>query len=110
MPSHEGFEALQDVKSNNAPLHSNAAFRYQKGLDEQHQAGLWIPSVHLNADPWPPSDKARGQPICTGSGKKWAREQGKLELGIPPTKSQKRSDGNGSRSGSRMPSDETLGD
>jgi hypothetical protein len=42
---------------------------------------------HLNAGSWSPSDKARGQPIGTGSSKKRAREQAKLELRILPAKS-----------------------
>jgi hypothetical protein len=44
------------------------------------------------------ADKAQGQPIGTGSSRKRTREQGKLELRIPPTKSQKRSNGSGLRS------------
>jgi hypothetical protein len=55
---------------------------------------------HLGADPWPLSDKARRQPIGTGSSKKRTREQGKLEVRVPSMKSQRRSDGSGSRSGS----------
>jgi hypothetical protein len=55
---------------------------------------------HLKADPWPLSDKARRQPIGTGSSKKRAREGCKLEVRIPGAKSQRRSDGSGSRSGS----------
>jgi hypothetical protein len=57
---------------------------------------------HLNAGPWPPSDKAQEQPIGTRSSKKRIREQGKLELRISRAKSQRLSDG----SGSRVPSDE----
>jgi hypothetical protein len=55
---------------------------------------------HLKADPWPLSDKAQRQPIGTGSSKKRVREDGKLEVRIPGTKSQRRSDGSGSRRGS----------
>ena len=104
-PSDEDFETLKDMKYNNAPpsyLYSNAAFKYQKHLND-----LVVPSWlvdtfrhHLNADFWLPSDEARGQPIGTGFSKKQAREQGKLEVRIPGTKSQRRSDGSGSRSGS----------
>jgi hypothetical protein len=43
-------------------------------------------------DCWPPSDEAQGQPIGTGSSKKRVREQGKLEVRIPGTMSQNRSD------------------
>jgi len=104
-PSDEDFKTLKDMQSNNAPpsyLHSNAAFKYKKRL-----YGLTAPSWlvdtfrrHLNIDCWPPSDETRGQPIGRGSSKKRAREQGKLEVRIPGTKSQRRSDGSGSRSGS----------
>jgi hypothetical protein len=55
---------------------------------------------HLNTDPLPPSDRARGQAIGTGSGKKRAREQAKLEPRIPYAKSQRFTDGSGSQSGS----------
>ena len=65
---------------------------------------------HLNAGPWPPSDKAQGQPIGTGSSKKRVREQGKLELRVPRAKSQRLSDGCGSHSGSRVPSDDEQSD
>jgi hypothetical protein len=102
-PPHGDFEALKDMQSNNAPpsyLHSNAAFKYQKHLDDLATPSWLVDTFrrHLNADPWPPSDKPQGQPIGTGSGKKRAREQGKLELRIPPTKSQKLSNGSGLRS------------
>ena len=52
---------------------------------------------HLNAGYWPSSDKAQAKPIGSGSSKKRVREQGKLEQRILPTKSQKRSNGSGSR-------------
>jgi hypothetical protein len=61
---------------------------------------------HLDADPWPLSDKAQGQPIGTGSDKKRVREQAKLESRIPHAKSHSFSDG----SGLRVPSDDGLGD
>jgi hypothetical protein len=103
-PSDEDFETLKDMKYNNAPpsyLYSNAAFKYQKHLNDL-VAPSWLVDTfrrHLNADFWLPSDEARRQPISTGSSKR-AREQGKLEVRIPGTKSQRRSDGSGSRSGS----------
>ena len=53
---------------------------------------------HLSADSWPPSDKAQAQPIGTGFSKQRARERGKLEVQILGVKSQRRSDGSGSRS------------
>ena len=52
---------------------------------------------HLSADLWPWSDKAQAQPIGTGFSKKRARERGNLEVRIPGAKSQRRSDGSGSR-------------
>jgi len=110
-PSDEDFETLKDMQSNNAPpsyLYSNAAFKYKKRLYDL-TAPSWLVDTfrrHLNMDCWPLSDKARGQPSGTGSGKKRAREQGKLEVRIPGAKSQRRSDGSGSRSRSRVPSDD----
>jgi hypothetical protein len=103
--SDEDCETLKDMKSNNAPpsyLYSNAAFKYQKHLNDLVTPSWPVDTFrrHLNADFWPPSDEARGQPIDTGSSKKRAREQGELEVRIPGTKSQRRSDGSGSRSGS----------
>src|SRR6266436_5304999 len=53
---------------------------------------------YLDADPWPLSDKAQRQSIGTGSSKKRAREQDKLEVRIHGAKSQRRSDSSGSRS------------
>jgi hypothetical protein len=104
-PSDEQLGVLNQMLSSNVPpsfLHENTAFKYQKHLNDL-VAPSWLVDTfkrHLNADFWPPSDKARGQPIGTGSSKKRAREQGKLEVRIPGTKSQRRSDGSGSRSGS----------
>jgi hypothetical protein len=104
-PSDEDFETLKDMQSNNAPpsyLYSNAAFKYKKRLYDLTAPNSLVDTFrrHINMDCWPPSDEARGQPICTGSSKKRAREQGKLEVRILGTKSQRRSDGSGSRSGS----------
>jgi hypothetical protein len=104
-PSAEQLDVLNQMLSSNVPpsfLHENTAFKYQKHLNDL-VAPSWLVDTfrrHLNADFWPPSDEARGQPIGTGSNKKRAREQGKLEVRIPGTKSQRRSDGSGSRSGS----------
>jgi hypothetical protein len=84
------------------------AFGYQKRLDDL-AAPSWLVDTfrrYLDTDPWPASDKARGQPIGTGSNRKWAREQGKLEQRIPCMKSQRLSDGNGSR----VPSGDGQGD
>ena len=84
-PSHEDFEVLKDMQSNNAPpsyLHSNAAFKYQKHLDDL-VAGNWPVDgfrCYLDTNPWPSSDQSHGQLIGTASNKKRVREQGKLEL------------------------------
>jgi hypothetical protein len=84
------------------------ALSYQKRLDNLAAPSWLVDTIrrHLDADrPWPPSDQARGQPIGAGSSKKRAREQAQLELRIPHVKSQRFSDG----SGSRVPSDDGLG-
>jgi len=90
-PSAEQLDVLNQMLSSNVPpsfLHENTAFKYQKHLNDL-VAPSWLVDTfrrHLNADFWPPSDEARGQPIGTGSSKR-AREQGKLEVRIPGTKS-----------------------
>ena len=104
-PPHEDFEVLKDMQSNNAPpsyLYSNSAFKYQKRLNDLISPSWLVDTFRrfLDIDTWPLSDKARGQPISTGSSKKRARDEGKLELRIPGMKSQRLSDGSGSRSGS----------
>ena len=84
------------------------AFDYQKRLDDI-AAPSWLVDTfmrHLNAGSWPPSDRARGQPIGAGSGKKRAREQAKLEPRIRYAKSQRFSDG----SGLHVPSGDGQGD
>jgi hypothetical protein len=84
-PSDEDFEMLKEMQSNNAPpsyLYSNATFKYKSAS----MISRWPVDTfrrHLNMDCWPPSDEARGQPIGTGSSKKRAREQGKLEMRVP---------------------------
>jgi hypothetical protein len=110
-PSGDDFKTLKDMQTNNVPssyLHSNAAFKYQKRLDDL-VAPNWLVGTfrrHLDADPWPPSDKARGQPIGTGSHNKLARQQDMLERRIPRIKSQRLTDG----SGSLVLSDDEQGD
>jgi hypothetical protein len=67
---------------------------------EDLAAPSWLVNTfrrYLDADTWPPSDTARGQPIGTGSNKKRAREQGKLEQRIACMKGQRLSDGSGSQ-------------
>ncbi|KAF8230713.1 hypothetical protein L208DRAFT_1400114, partial [Tricholoma matsutake] len=97
-------QALEDARVANIPdsvMTNLPALSYQKRLDDL-AAPSWLVDTfrrHLNADPWPLSDEARGQPINTGSSKKRARDEGKLELRIPGMKSQRLSDGSGSRSG-----------
>jgi hypothetical protein len=104
-PSAEQLDVLNQMLSSNVPpsfLHENTAFKYQKHLNDL-VAPSWLVDTfrrHLNAEFWPSSDKFREQPIGTGSSKKRAREQDKLVVRIPGTKSQRRSDGSGSRSGS----------
>jgi len=104
-PSAEQLNVLNQMLSSNVPpsfLHENTAFKYQKHLNDLVTPSWLVDTFrrHLNADFWPPSDEARGQPIGTGSSKKRARDQGKLEVRIPGTKSQRRSDGTSLRSGS----------
>jgi hypothetical protein len=104
-PSSDHVQGLKRARANNVDpsiMRLLPAFDYQKRLNGL-AAPNWLVDTfkrNLNADFWPPSDKARGQPVGTGSSKKRAREQGKLEVGILGTKSQRRSDGSGSRSGS----------
>jgi hypothetical protein len=77
-------------------------FNYQKRLDDL-VAPSWLVDTfrrYLDADTWPPLDEAQGQLIRTASSKKRARELGKLEVRIPGTKSQRRFDSSGSRTGS----------
>jgi hypothetical protein len=114
-PSAEDIKTLEDMRSNNAPLsylNSNVAFKYQKHLDDLATPSWLVDTFrrHLNTGYWPPSDQAEGQPIAIGSNRKRAREEAKLELRIPRTKSQRLSDGSGSRSGSLVPSNDEMRD
>jgi hypothetical protein len=110
-PTANQFDVLNQMRSSNLPssfLEENTAFKYQKRLDDL-VARNWLVDVfrrYLDTNPWPSSDQSHGQLIGTGSNKKRAREQGKLELRIPRSKSQRFSDGSGSHSGSRVPSDD----
>jgi len=103
-PSGMDLQALEDARVVKVPesvMTNLPAFSYRKRLDEL-AASSWLVDTfrrYLDANPWPPSDKARGQPIGTGSSNKRAREQTKLE-------SQRLRDG----SGSRVPSDDGQGD
>jgi hypothetical protein len=110
-PSDDHIRGLERAREGNVDpsiMRLLPAFDYQKRLDDI-AAPSWLVDTfrrHLDADgPWPPSDQARGQPIGTGSSKKRAREQAKLESRIPHAKSQRFSGG----SGSRVPSDDGLG-
>ena len=104
-PSAKDLQALEDAQIANVPesvMTNLPAFSYRKHLNDL-AAPSWLVDTfrhNLNPDLWPSSDKFRRQPIGTGSSKKRAREQGKLEVRMPGTKSQRRSDGSGSRSGS----------
>jgi hypothetical protein len=101
-PSAVQLQALERAQAANIDpsiMSGLTAFNYQKRLDDL-VAPSWLVDTfrrYLDEDPWPPSDEARGQLIGTGSNKKRAREQGKLEQRIPRMKSQRLSDG------SRMP-------
>ena len=105
-PSAHQLQALERAQAANIDpsiMSGLTAFNHQKRADDDLVAPSWLVDTfrrHLNADFWPPSDEARGQPIGTGSSKKRAREQGTLEVRIVGTKAQRRSDGRGSRSGS----------
>jgi hypothetical protein len=95
----EALERAQAANIDPSIMSGLTAFNYQKHLDNL-VARNWLVDVfrrYLDTDPWPPSDKAQRQLIGTGSNKKRAREQGKLEQQIPRMKSQRLSDG------SRMP-------
>ena len=78
------------------------AFDYQKRLDDLAAPSWLVDTFHrfLDADTWPPLDKAQKQLIGIGSSKKQARDEDKLELWIPGMKSQRLSDGSSSHSGS----------
>ena len=102
-PTAKQLEVLSQMQSSNVPssfLEENTAFKYQKRLNDLVSPSWLVDTFRrfLDAGPWPPSDRAQGQSISTGSSKKRARDQGKLELRIPGIKSQRLSDG--SRSGS----------
>ena len=97
-PSARDLQALEDALEAHIPesvMTNLPAFSYRKRLDDL-VAPSWLVDPfrrYLDADTWPPSDEARGQLIGTGSSKKRAREQGKLEQPIPRMKSQRLSDG-----------------
>ena len=98
----EALERAQAASIDPSIMSGLMAFNYQKRLDDL-AAPSWLVDTfrrNLNADFWPSSDKFREQPIGTGSSKKRVREQDKLVARIPGTKSQRRSNGSGSRSGS----------
>jgi hypothetical protein len=100
-PSAKDLQALEDARVANNPdsvMTNLPASSYRKRLNDL-AAPRWLTDTfrcHLDADPWPLSDEARGQSICTGSSKKRARDQDKLELRVPGMKSQRLSDGSGS--------------
>jgi hypothetical protein len=101
-PSARDLQALEDALEAHVPesvMTNLPAFSYRRRLDDLAAPSWLVDTFHryLDADPWPPSDEAQGQLIGTGSNKKRAREQGKLEQRIPRMKSQRLSDG------SRMP-------
>jgi hypothetical protein len=97
-PSDDHILGLERARADNVDpsiMRLLPAFDCQKRLDDL-VAPSWLVDTfrrYLDADTWPPSDEARGQLIGTGSNKKRAREQGKLEQRIPRMKSQRLSDG-----------------
>jgi hypothetical protein len=104
-PSAEQINQLQRLRDKgltDEELGNDVVLNYEKRMAFLKSPDWLVHTFrcYLSADPWPGSDKARGQPIGTGSSKKRAREQDKLEVRIPGTKSQRRSDGSGSRGGS----------
>jgi hypothetical protein len=110
-PSAKDLRALEEALAANLPpsiMAGLTAFKYHQCLDNLAAPSWFVDTFrrHLDADPWPPSDEAQGQHIGYGSDKKRAREQAKLESRIPHAKSQRFSDG----SGSRVPPDDGQGD
>ena len=101
-PSARDIQALEDALEahvTESVMTNLPAFSYRKRLDDLAAPSWLVDTFRRYLDPyiWPPSDEAQGQLIGTGSNKKRAREQGKLEQRIPRMKSQRLSDG------SRMP-------
>jgi hypothetical protein len=115
-PSAEQISQLQRLRdkglTDDELGNDSVVLNYEKRMDSLKSPDWLVHTFgrHLNTGFLPPSDKARGQPIGTGSSKKRASEQGMLEQRIPSTKSQRRSNGSGSRGRSRVPSDEGQGD
>jgi hypothetical protein len=58
------------------------AFDYQKHPNDPTSQLVDTFRRYLDTDRWLPSDKARGQPISTGSSEKQPRDQGRLELQV----------------------------
>jgi hypothetical protein len=111
-PSAEQISQLQRLRDKGLTddeLGNDVVLNYEKRMASLKSPSwlVYTSRHHLDSEPWPLSDKAQGQLIVTGSSKKRAREQAKLESRIPHMKSQRFSDG----SGSRVPSDDDgLGD
>jgi hypothetical protein len=101
-------QRLRDKGFTDDDLGQHRTFNYTRRMASLKSPDWLVDTFrrHLNASPWPSSDKAQGQPIGTGSSKKRVREQGKLELRIPRAKSQRLSDG----SEWRVPSDDEQSD
>jgi len=64
------FDALKQMQSSNVPsffLGENITFKYQKRLNDLVSPSWLVDTFQrsLDTDPWPPSDKARGQPIIS---------------------------------------------
>jgi hypothetical protein len=103
-PSAEQINQLQRLRDKgltDEELGNDSVLNYEKRMAFLKSPDWLVHTFgrYLDADPWPLSDKAQRQSIGTGSSKKRAREHDKLEVRIPGTKSQRRSNGSGSRNG-----------
>jgi len=110
-PSDDHVQGLERARGGNIDpsiMRLLPAFDYQKRLDDIAALSWLVDNFcrYLDGDPWLPSDKARGQPIGTRSNNKRMRGQDKLGQRIPRIKSQRLTDG----SGSRVPTDDGQGD
>ena len=86
LPMANWLDMLKQMHSNSVPsyyLEEDAVFRYQKRLNDlispSRLADTFRPSSH-DKDHWPPSDKARGQPISIGSSTERVIERKRAEL------------------------------
>jgi hypothetical protein len=104
-PSAEQINQLQRLRDKgltDEELGNDTVLNYEKRMAFLKSPDWLVHTFrrYLDADLWPLSDKVQRQSIGTGSSKKRAREQDKLEVRIPGTRSQRCSNGSGSHSGS----------